>query len=151
MEPSVEPVRWLSSWRTWSLAVREAVLVAGMALAFGVAAFLAFRFNGVNEIAPVALAAVVCLVGAVLALAASHLLRGPSLGAVGILVSMAVRTGLPIVLLALIHLEGGLRNQPRLVYYFLFFYLLALVIETPLSLPSPDRSNQRSATSPHTH
>jgi len=130
--------------------VREAVLVAGMTLAFGIGALGCFLMNCAGELGAMGLAAAVCLTGAILALAASHLLQGPALGLAGILVSMLVRTGLPIVLLASIHLMGGLCNWPRLVYYFLFFYLLALVIETPLSLPSPDRSNQRGATPPHT-
>jgi hypothetical protein len=95
------------------------------------------------------MALVICLVGASVALAASILLRGAAMGFAGILVSMTVRTGFPIVVLTLIHLQDGLRKQPAVVYYFLFFYLLALMIETPLSLPGPSRSLQRHETPPH--
>lgn len=150
VDASVKPIHW-SCWCTWGLPAREAVLVAGMALAFSIAAPFAYYYSGVDGLVGAALALVVCLTGAGVALAASVLLRGAAFGLAGIFVSMTVRTGFPIVLLAIVHLMGGLRNHPSLVYYFLFFYLLALAIETPLSLPSPDRSTQRPETPPHSH
>ena len=145
-----KPIQW-SFGCSWSLVTREAVLVGGMVLAFGVVAPFSYYFSGVHGVVGAMLAVVVCLVGASVALAASVLLRGAAMGFAGLLVSMTVRTGFPIALLVLIHLQDGLRKQPTLVYYFLFFYFLALMIETPLSLPVPDRPPQRRETPPQSH
>jgi len=130
-------------WSRWSLAVRELVLAGAMILAWGVLAPVAYHLGGWGSVAMAALAAGVCLIGTALALAASHLLlsRGPVYGLVGFLVSITLRTGLPIVLLMVVHLQDGLQNRVSIVYYLLFFYLFALTIETFLSLPSLRQSN----------
>jgi hypothetical protein len=53
----------------------------------------------------------------------------------GLLVGMALRMGIPLALVVVFHLVGGVLVQAGLLYYFLLFYPLTLTVETALSLP----------------
>ena len=59
---------------------------------------------------------------------------------VGLLLAMAMRTGVPLLFVMLIQLHGGVLKGAGLVYYVVLFYLLSLGVEVPLSIA---RGNQR--------
>jgi hypothetical protein len=78
----------------------------------------------------------VCFGGA---LAVARLL-GPARALQGLLLSIALRTGAPLLFLLSVQICVGVKAYPTLVYSFLFVYLVALAIETPLSLPAKGKS-----------
>jgi len=82
-----------------------------------------------------AAAAGICLLGAVLALVVSHLLRGPKAVLYGMLMAMALRMGIPLVSALALHLQNGALAKAGVLYYFLVFYPVTLAVETVLSLP----------------
>ena len=60
-----------------------------------------------------------------------------------ILVPMALRTGVPLLLALAIRLRGQGLVDAGLVYYLLVFYLVAMAVEVPLSLPRAGRASRR--------
>ena len=80
---------------------------------------LAYRLSGVPGAVAAASGALVCYVGAALALLLTDRLRGPDLAAFALLIGMLCRTGLPLVTALVIHLrtkafiEAGLRTSSR--------------------------------------
>ncbi len=131
---------WYLQIRGGSLALREAVLLLALWIAWLVVAPVSFWLHGSLGLAAAALAAVVCLAAAAAALAIGEL-SGLSAGSiVGLLSAMAMRTGVPLMFVMLIQLHGGVLKGTGLVYYVVLFYLLALGVEVPLSFP---RGNNR--------
>ena len=61
----------------------------------------------------------------------------------GVLLSMAARTGLPLLLALALVLERGALFRAGGVYYLLVFYFAALAVETPLSLPRTETNPPR--------
>ena len=92
-----------------------------------------------------------CLVGALLALVISHVLRGPQWALYGVLAGMAVRVGIPSAFALAIIFYGGPLAEGGILYYLLVFYPVTLGVETILSLPQPDslRQTQRSGHGPN--
>ncbi len=133
---------WICSLRSRSLLVRLVVLAAVMLAAYGGVWCVAAGNGGTTGVVAASLAAGVCLASAAIALLISQWLRDPANGLAGILLPMAVRTGLPLLLATLIRIGGGGLVEAGLVYYLVGFYLLALAVEVPMSLPSIERSER---------
>ena len=106
-----------------------------MALGYAVVGSVGARVGPPGAWGTGAAAAGVCLLGAVLALAASHSLRGPQAALVAMLLAMACRMGIPLVFAAWAHLSGGPLAKAGVLYYVLVFYLIALGAEVVLALP----------------
>jgi hypothetical protein len=119
-------------------------LVVAALLTFAVAGPVAFHLGGPTALTASAVAGALCLVGAATALLTSHLLRGPDLAIVALLVGMVARMGLPLTVGFVIHLQGGPLAAAGLLYYLLVYYSVTLTAETILSLP-PSRRPPRPA------
>jgi hypothetical protein len=133
---------YLPHIRTLSLARREVILAGALGTVVAVASGVAYGLSGWTGLEAAVGAGVVCLASAAAALAISHVYRRPEEAFKGMALAMAVRMGVPLLLLIGIHLTAGL--QDRIVsYYFVMFYLAALVIEVPLSLPATGRFDGR--------
>ena len=131
---------WASSLPRRSLSVRMTVLAAVMLAAYGVVVCPAMSKAGASGVAAVSLAAGVWLMSAAVALLFTHLLYGPASGVVGIMLAMLVRMGLPVSLALIVRIRGQGLVEAGLVYYLVGFYLLALLVETPMSLPQTTQS-----------
>ena len=107
-----------------------------LALAAVFPAFAAFGFvqSGAMGIAAAAVAALVCWVGASAALLLVGLFRAPEQALVGLLLGMFFRMGLPLGAALLLSLQGGALVEAGVMYMLILNYLLALVLETLLSL-----------------
>jgi hypothetical protein len=125
----------LGNLRQWSLPAREAVLALGMLLLYLLVAPVAYALNGPAGLLAAAAAGGVCLLASALALAASGAFRQPLLAPYGMLVAMAVRTGIPLIFALAVRLHANVTFERSLICYLMVFYLAALGIEIPLSLP----------------
>jgi hypothetical protein len=131
---------WIAGWPNRSLPTRLVALTAVMLAAYGSASVVVVTKGGAMGLAAMSLAAGVCLASAGAALLLSHSLRDPASGVAGVLLPMMVRTGLPLLLAIIIRIRGQGLVEAGLVYYLVGFYLLALAVEIPMSLPSLQRS-----------
>ncbi len=113
-----------------------AVVTALMLFLYAAIAPVAWWHDGVMGLLASGGAAAVCLIGAVGALIASDHFRGPACALHGLACSMAARTGLPLLLVLVLGLQQGSLVKAGAVYYVLVFYLVAMAVEIPLSLPS---------------
>ena len=130
-----------------SLAVRAAVLgMAVLLVAAGLAPVAGVR-SGWAGLCAAGAAAAVCLIGAVAALAISHVLRGPAFVLPALLLGMMVRMGLPLALALIYQFWGGGLADAGFLVYLLVFYPVTLTVETILSLP-PGNVASRAASSP---
>ena len=96
---------------------------------------VAWFYGEVGGLLAAAAAAALCLVGAEIALAVSHLFRSPEHLPYRVLFGMAARMGIPLSVGLIIHLQGGVLAKAGLLYYLLVFYPITLAVETVLSLP----------------
>lgn len=112
------------------------LLAVAVAIVFAATGPVAFYRNGSTGLWAAALAALFCLTGALMALIASHALRGPQFALLAMFVGMAARMGVPLFLGVALHLRGGPLAEAGLLYYLLVFYPVTLAVETALSLPT---------------
>ena len=112
-----------------------AVLAAVMLGAYGCVVLVVADRGSTGGIAAATLAAGVCLASASAALLMSRWLHNPANGVAGMLLPMVARTGLPLLLALIVRLRGQGLVEAGLVYYLVGFYLLALAVEVPMSLP----------------
>ena len=96
--------------------------------------------NGTTGLVAASLAAGVCLASAATALATSHWVGGLVNGVAGMLLPMMVRTAPPLLLAMIVRLRGPGLVEAGFVYYLVGFYLLALAVEVPMSLPHGEQS-----------
>lgn len=127
--------KWIADLPHRGLMYRTTVLVAACALAYAAIAPVAHGLDGVLAVVAAALAAAVCTVSAAAALVISSQLSGTMHGMAGVLLPMAARTGAPLIVAALVRLKGPGLVEAGFVYYLIGFYLLALAVEMPISLP----------------
>jgi hypothetical protein len=106
------------------------LVVVGAALAFW-----RFEVAGAMGITAAALAAAICLVGAVSAFLTTALVRSPQAAVGGVLLGMAFRMGFPLIVLLAVLQQGGPLMEAGLAVCFLVCYPIALVTETLLVLP----------------
>jgi len=115
---------------------RQLLLAAVLTVVLLLCAPVAYTVGGWTGVGAALLSMIVCWIGAAAALLLGHLFRGPATMALGVLLPMMVRAGLPLTVLVLIHLGGGLWSRGGLIYYFILFYLITLILETGLALAS---------------
>ena len=127
---------WWTELRRRSLGCRVAFLAAALALLWLAVAPLACGRGGWIGLLAAGLAAAVCGGGSAAALAVSQRWRGPVWGWYGLLGAMALRTGAPLVFVVIVRLFGGVLDQVGFIYYIVLFYLTALALEVPLSIPN---------------
>jgi hypothetical protein len=123
------------SLRSLSLPWREAILAVSLLLLWAVVAPLAYGLAGIAGLAAAAASAAVCLAAFSMALALSHVLRDPALATAAVVLAMATRTGIPLLFALATRLHGGVCWEAGAIYYLMVFYLAALAVELPLSLP----------------
>ena len=129
----------MSSWwgrlRTASVAVRCGVLIGVTLAVLAAVAPVAMCLSGLAGLGTAAAAAGVCLLGAVLALAAGHRLRVAKQALAEVLVGMFLRMAVPLSALLICQLCEGVLAEHGFVYYLVVFYPVTLSIEVALSLP----------------
>jgi len=126
---------WLSNLRKRGLALRAAVLGIVVLGSGATAGPVAWWLGGAAGVTAAAAAAFLCLAGAISALVAGHLFRGPRHAWNALLVGMVARSGIPLAAALAIYLRGGPLAEAGLLYYLLVFYPVALTTEIVLSLP----------------
>ncbi|MEN6406709.1 MAG: hypothetical protein ABFC77_09575 [Thermoguttaceae bacterium] len=120
------------------LSIRLFALVATLLAAYGCAVLIGRHFSGGTGVAAASLAAGACGVSAVLALLTSHWIAGVNVGAAAMLLPMMIRIAPPLLVALAVRLRGPGLVEAGFVYYLISFYLLALGVELPLSLPPVD-------------
>ena len=116
-----------------SLLARLAVLTGLMLAAYG--SVLLVAAGSPARVAAASLTAGVCLASAAAALVMSAWLRTIANGPALMLLPMMIRAGLPLFLAVIVRMRGRGLVEANFVYYLIGFYLLALLIELPMSLP----------------
>ena len=111
------------------------MLAISMVLVYLLAAPVAYWLGGAASLLAATVAGAVCLLASALALALSTLLRQPVLAFYGLVLAMAVRTGIPLLCALVIRVHETPLLERGFFYYLVVFYLVALGIETSLSLP----------------
>lgn len=96
--------------------------------------FYAWPMYGRDGVVASLSAAAVCWAGAGLAMTASTLMREPERALALTAVGMALRMGLPLVAVMVVMLPGGPLAQAGFVICILAYYLVALVVETWLTV-----------------
>jgi hypothetical protein len=129
----------LGNLRNGSVAVRLGVLGAVMLAAYILAVPAVVHLGGSMGLLAAALAAGLCLAGAVAALVIGDRLRGPSGALAALWLGIILRMGVPLMGGTMIHLHGGPLAQAGLLWYLLVFYPITLVVGTILSLPPRNR------------
>ncbi len=127
-------VRWITALRHRSLAVQLVVLLLAILSAYAGTFFVAIQ-RGAAGVVAASLAAVVCLASSSVALAMSRGVFGPSNGLGVTILSTIARTVPPLMLALIVRLRGQALVETGFVYYLVGFYLLALIVELPMSLP----------------
>jgi len=97
---------------------------------------IAWSLSGTPGIAAAAIAAGVCLAGAVPALAAVYYLRGEKGALYGLLLAITFRMGIPLAFAMSPLFREGLLASVGIINYLLCFYMVTLAVETVLSLPA---------------
>ncbi len=127
---------FLVELRSLSLAAKAGTMVLVALAVYAVVAPVGWCVSGPAALVAAAVAAGVCLLSTMLALAVSHPMRGPEGVLRGMLFGMMLRTGIPLILaLAFCVQDGGLADA-GVIYYLLVFYPAMLGMETVLSLPT---------------
>jgi len=117
-----------------SFAARAAILGGCVALAWAAALPLAYWSAGAAGAQAASVAAGICFVGTVSALAMTEMLSGPLRALYGVLLGMFARTGLPLVATMVIYFKVPALADAGLVVYLLVFYFFTLGIETVLAV-----------------
>jgi hypothetical protein len=118
-----------------SLRAAQGVLAAAMLTACGLLTyFYAWQVYGRDGVVASVSAAAVCWAGAGLAMSLSGLFRQPERALAMTAVGMALRMGLPLVAVLVVAVQGGALAEARFVIYILAYYLVALVVETWLTV-----------------
>ena len=110
------------------------MVAAVLLLLYAAVAPWAYWLSGGAGLLAAGIAAAVCLLGAVAALFLSHRFRGPAHAVHALAFSMAARTGLPLILVLATSFCVGPLVRAGILYYLVVFYLVAMIIEVPLSL-----------------
>jgi hypothetical protein len=133
-----------SSGRGWlaklGLGARAAVLLGALLLTLAAAAPVGWAMAGSSGVTAAGIAALVCAAPSLAALALTYRLRAPRHALVAMLGGMFLRMGPPLIVALVVHELGGPLVEAGLIYYLAAFYVVALVVETGLSLTLIDRS-----------
>lgn len=113
----------------------QAVVVAGVVLAVWLlVAPAGYAISGTSGVIAAAVGAALCLVGAVPAVTVSAFFHGPNAAMYALAVGMLARTLVPMALGVVVHLSVPSLAAAGMIFYLLIFYVVALVVETALTL-----------------
>ncbi len=129
---------WFAKLRRRGAAVRSVVLVGAVLLVYAGVAPVAGMLSGPVGLAAAAVAAGLCLGGALLALLTARRSADPSSAMLGVLIGMLMRMGVPLFSGLAIQVHGGRLAQAGLLVYLVVFYPVTLFVETALTLPGGD-------------
>ncbi|MEK6247172.1 MAG: hypothetical protein N2C12_03275 [Planctomycetales bacterium] len=135
--------QWLAGLQKLGLAARLGILVAVPLAMTAICLPISWSFSGGQGVLASAVAAGVCLAGAVPALAITHCLRGPTSSQYGMLLAMFFRMGVPLGFALGPYLRQGALASAGIIYYLLAFYMVTLAVETVLSLPALRKSDSQ--------
>ncbi len=113
-------------------AAQTILLSAILALALALAEVVALGISGSQGAIAAAVAALVCWIGAIVALGAAAIFHGPAGAMPRMLVGMLGRTLFPLVLGVTLHFKVPALAEGGMVFYLLVFYFLAMATETVL-------------------
>ncbi len=113
-------------------ATAVAQLVLAVTVGFALLGAIGFQSAGWPGLEAAAVAAGVCLLGGVTALAASSAIRGPEAVLYSVVFGMFFRMGFPLFVGGYLHWKGGSLAQAGVLFYILVFYLLTLAVDTIL-------------------
>ncbi len=123
--------------------VKGLILVIGVLVAvFPAFAGYGYWAHGEIGVAAAAVAAVVCLVGGLAGWAAMIPFRGPQ-AVNGVLLGMLVRMTVPLAAALLLFLRGGPLVRAGLVEMLVAYYLIALTLDTVLSVRRVQQISRR--------
>lgn len=109
-------------------------LTLALVLVFPAFASYGYSQSGVNGIWAAAVAGLVCWVGATAALAIAGSFANPQQAVVGLLLGMFCRLGLPLGAGFVLSTQGGVLIESGVLGILVAYYLVALIVETLLSL-----------------
>jgi hypothetical protein len=127
--------RWIYGLPSKNLPTRLAALAILILLSWGGVIFAIPGNRGGVGMAAASLAAGVCLASSAAALWISEMVDNSPNALMGVVLPMVSRVGLPLSLAAAVRLFGQGLVEAGFVYYLIGFYLLALMVELPMSLP----------------
>lgn len=120
--------------RKLSLSGRETLLALACVLGYGIVAPLAFWRSGVVGLWAATVPAVVCWACASAALLIASRCQGPWGALYGVLLGIAIQTGVPVLLAMVVSLVAPAWMDAGMIYYLMGFYLLALTTKTLLAM-----------------
>ncbi len=126
--------RWLERVGGWSLSRRGMVLLLSALSLFATMLPVAYHTSAANGMAALGVAAVACLVPALLALLIADLLPGPDMALPSLGIAMFLRMGVPMGICVVVYATGGPIADAGMAYYLLVFYPVLLTVETGLML-----------------
>ena len=121
------------------LVTRVSVLFVVMLGTFLLASPVAYFTAGKLGVIACFLATAVCLIAGKAALLTSHGLRLTHLNLYGLLIGMSLRMFLPLASVALVFIYRPLLDA-GMIYYLIVFYMIMLVVDVVLHLPSTGTS-----------
>ena len=110
------------------------LLTGALLLVFPLFAFFGYTRHGSMGLVAAAVAGTVCWIGGVASLALVGLFRGQQAAVQGTLLGMLFRTGSPLVVGVMFVQSGGELARSGVFGMILGYYLVALVIDTVLSV-----------------
>ncbi len=110
------------------------LLTTAIVLIFPLFAWMNYSSHGRIGVTSAAVGAGVAWFGATIALVLAGVMHGPQNGAQGVLLGMLFRMGIPMGAAILFTSSGGPLAEASVFEMILFFYLVTLVIETPMSV-----------------
>lgn len=131
----MNPGHWIAALGSRSLPARLCLLLGGMLTVWAALALPALEWHGAVGLAALSLAAGACAASAVAAMLIGACLRSPAVALAGVLLPMSVRIFTPLAAAVVVRLRGPGLVEAGFAYYLIAFYLLALAVEVPLSLP----------------
>jgi hypothetical protein len=134
--------------RSRGVAVKTGALIVAVGAAFLVAGPVAFGLGGGKALMAAAVAALLCLLGAAVAVLASHRALEPGLVQPALWTATVARLGIPLGIGLMIHLRGGPLADAGLLCYLLVFYPVTLTVGTALSLPDKDATMTKARRGP---
>lgn len=130
------------SCRNWGLPTSCGLLSLALLCAFGVIGAVAYRQHAADGLVAAAVAAGVCWLGACLALTVTFLARGPHAPLIYLGLGTLFRMGLPLVFGIVVSRRGGPLAEAGVFGLIVAFFLVALVVETLLSLQVVNRTDK---------
>ncbi len=117
-----------------SLVGQCCVLALVVIFAFPWLAFLGFRQHSWDGVAAVAVAGSICFLAGCLALVVTWRLRSRESALNGLLLSMICRTGIPLLVAAVLSMQGGWLAEAGVFGKIMLYYLIVLFAETYLAV-----------------